>query len=101
MRYLVICAVACVYSWQTKKKTKKQTLGSGQANDRFRDAMTLTVSEFIESVKEFTESWLPARSLVESAFRQRYVSASVRPYVSGQSSVVSGVPHDQPRFGAA
>lgn len=40
-------------------------------NERFKKAMELTLSEFIDHVLHLTESWLPARDIVESTINQR------------------------------
>ncbi|CAK4080952.1 unnamed protein product [Aphanomyces euteiches] len=41
-------------------------------NARFHQAMNLTVSEFVERVLYFYEAWLPARSIVEAALKNRF-----------------------------
>ncbi|ETW09159.1 hypothetical protein H310_01592 [Aphanomyces invadans] len=41
-------------------------------NGRFHQAMTLTVSEFVERVLYYYEAWLPARSIVEAALKSRF-----------------------------
>lgn len=41
-------------------------------NERFRMAMTLAGTEFIDYVLSLTESWLPARDIVEQAISERF-----------------------------
>ena len=46
--------------------------GTDITNERFRMAMTLAGTEFIDYVLSLTDSWLPARGLVEKAISERY-----------------------------
>lgn len=41
-------------------------------NERFREAMMLTCSEFISHIEGLARSWWPARSIVEASYKSRY-----------------------------
>ena len=41
-------------------------------NERFKKAMELTATEFIDAVLHLTESWLPARDIVEETIAKRH-----------------------------
>lgn len=49
-----------------------ETASNDEVNERFREAMLLTATEFLTHALGIIHSWYPARSIVVAAIEQRY-----------------------------